>query len=91
MTGVGTTHTLVPQAPICSTLESAIRALPPSKRWCLQEVTFSDDQGREIAHAIQQGTAIAVSDGSFKDSFGTAGWTLRGCDDSFYITTALVT
>ena len=91
MTGFGTTHTLVPPVPICSNLEAAIRALPPSKRWCLQEVTFSDDQGRELAQAIQQGKAIAVSDGSFKDSFGTAGWTLRGCDDSIYITGALVT
>jgi hypothetical protein len=31
-----------------------------------------------IVHAIQQGEAIAVSDGSFKDTCGTAAWVIEG-------------
>jgi hypothetical protein len=37
-----------------------------------------DDNGLEIAKAIRDGTAIAVSDGSFKDSHGTAAFILKG-------------
>jgi hypothetical protein len=43
---------------------------------------MSPDQGATLAQAIIDGDAIAVSDGSFKDEYSTAEWTLRGKDDS---------
>jgi hypothetical protein len=40
------------------------------------------DVGRTITQAIGDGTAIAVSDGSFKDCFGTASWVVEGSSPS---------
>jgi hypothetical protein len=40
------------------------------------------DKGAMIAPAISQGTAIAVSDGSYKDEFGTSAIVLEGKDSS---------
>jgi hypothetical protein len=34
--------------------------------------------GRTIAQALRDGTAIGISDGSFKDGFDTASWVLEG-------------
>jgi hypothetical protein len=51
----------------------------------------SPDQGAELAQAIIDGDAIAVSDGSFKEDYGTAGWTLRGQDDDIFMTGVNVT
>jgi hypothetical protein len=36
------------------------------------------DDGDIVAEAIRNRTAIAVSDGSFKDTYGTAAWVLEG-------------
>lgn len=33
-----------------------------------------------MASTIQDREAIAVSDGSFKDQYGTAAWIIEGCD-----------
>ncbi len=49
----------------------------PGERWCFDYVDISND-GSVIAQAIQQGEAIAVSDGSFQDQFGTASWVIEG-------------
>ena len=38
----------------------------------------STDDGDTIADAIRHGKGIGVSDGSFKDQFGTACWILQG-------------
>ncbi len=38
------------------------------------------DKGLTIATAIRNCEAIAVSDGSFKDGYGTAAWVLEGGD-----------
>jgi hypothetical protein len=43
------------------------------------------DDGRTIAQAIRDGTAIAVSDGSFKDCVGTASWVVEGSSPSHRI------
>jgi hypothetical protein len=49
-------------------------------KWCFDYLTLSDD-GTTIAKAITQGEAIAISDGSFQDQFGTASWVIEGnCD-----------
>jgi len=47
----------------------------PGSQWALQKIT-TPDIGKGIAQAIQQQTAIAVSDGSFKDQMGSAAWTI---------------
>jgi uncharacterized protein CbrC (UPF0167 family) len=45
--------------------------------WLTGLVTTTDD-GETVAQAIREGVAVAVSDGSFKDSFGTASWVIQG-------------
>ena len=45
--------------------------------WAISEMSH-DDNGLAIATALRQGTAIAVSDGSFKDSQGTAAFIIEG-------------
>jgi hypothetical protein len=37
------------------------------------------DDGSILAQAIQEGEAIAISDRSFHDQYGTAAWVLEGC------------
>ena len=49
--------------------------LPPSKAWAAQHLSRTDD-GQNFAHAIQTGTAITVSDGSYKTGYGTAAFIL---------------
>ena len=46
-------------------------------RWAVERFAITDD-GATIADAIRQGKGIGVSDGSFKDKFGTACWILQG-------------
>jgi hypothetical protein len=46
--------------------------------WCLADVEIVQD-GRELAKAIQTGASasvIAISDGSFKNTYGTAAWSI---------------
>jgi hypothetical protein len=47
------------------------------EKWCVNNVDLSDD-GNTIADAIRNRVAIAVSDGSFKDTYGTVAWVLEG-------------
>ncbi len=64
------------------TTESLLQHLsvaPPGERWCLDSLTLTDD-GSTIAQAIQDGDAIAISDGSFHEQFGTASWVIEGTD-----------
>ena len=68
------------------TFAQAIRALPSSQRWSAQHCTSSMLYGEDVAVAIVNRSAIAVSDGSFKDAFGTAAWTLRGATNECFIT-----
>jgi hypothetical protein len=46
-------------------------------RWAVESCEIIDN-GHTIAEAIRNGTAVGVSDGSFKDQFGTAFWILQG-------------
>ena len=68
------------------TFLQAFRALPPSQLWSGQRCHISTPRGEDIAGSILAGTAIAVSDGSFKDSFGTSAWTLRGQTNEQFLT-----
>jgi hypothetical protein len=49
------------------------------------------DGGRTLAEAIHQGRAIAVSDGSYKDGYGTAAYVLEGETVANRIVCALAT
>ena len=48
-------------------------------RWAIERCPIEDD-GLIVANAIRTGKCIGVSDGSFKDEFGTACWILQGED-----------
>ena len=52
---------------------------PVLDQWAIKEVTISDN-GIALATAIRNGTAIAVSDGSYKDGRGTAAFILEISD-----------
>ena len=67
-------------------LRTAIQTLEPSQKWSIQEVQLSEDDGNSLAVALMKGEAIAVSDGSFKDKFGTSAWTIRGQDETVFMT-----
>jgi hypothetical protein len=53
------------------TLQQEIDLLDSSAKWALQNFSCIDN-GETIARAIQDSTALAISDGSYKDSCGTA-------------------
>jgi hypothetical protein len=59
------------------TLESRISNGDEGWRWAVERFAVTDG-GRTLAEAIRQGQAIAVSDGSYKDDFGTAAYVLEG-------------
>ena len=59
-----------------TSLAEALQALPSTDQWANQNVT-ADDDGAAVAGAILRGSAIAVSDGSFKNRFGTASLVLE--------------
>jgi hypothetical protein len=53
-----------------STLTRLLIGADDSESWCFTHMGMVD-KGQVIASAISQGVAIAVSNGSFKDTFGT--------------------
>ena len=55
----------IPTPPSPSTLEEARTLLAPLDIWAL-DIVIHSDEGKEVAKAIQERTAYAVSDGSFK-------------------------
>jgi hypothetical protein len=52
----------------------------PQCQWLQQGLSFPSDDCHSLAKSIQQGTCIAVSDGSFKDERGTASMVIEGQD-----------
>jgi hypothetical protein len=62
-----------------SVLSRALQNLPDDAHWAVRNVLF-DDNGLTIANAFQNGTAVAVSDGSLKHAFGTAAFVLEGAN-----------
>jgi hypothetical protein len=53
-----------------------LKTLPKDAQWSLSDFILTDD-GLTIAQAIRDGTAIGISDGSFKDGFGMTPWVLE--------------
>jgi hypothetical protein len=84
-------QTVAHEIPVAESIDDAIRQLDPSQRWIVQEMEMLPDQGAAMVQTIIDGDVIAVSDGSFKDEYGTAGRTLRGQDDSIFMTGVNVT
>jgi len=78
ISGTSPTQVTSPIAPATSLAEQLER-LPEDKQWSMQQVT-NDDDGRTLASAIMRGKAVAVSDGSFKEEFGTSAWIIQGAD-----------
>jgi len=67
-----------------------IDSLPNEARWAVQEWNESND-GSIPAEAIRKGTAIGVSNGFFKDRFGTACLVEEGKDsDSRIVCTCII-
>ncbi len=58
-------------------LAEQILTLPEEEKWCFDSVLMTDD-GQTIVTAIREGTAIAVSDGSYKDQYGMAALVIEG-------------
>jgi hypothetical protein len=67
-----------------ATLQDALHLLPSSSKWAIQRVKITDN-GQTIATAIQQGTAVAVSDGSLKLNLGTSAFVICGPNDTHSI------
>jgi hypothetical protein len=53
-----------------TTFVDYLKTPPKDAQWALRDINLTDD-GLTIAQAIRDGTAIGISDGSFKDGFGT--------------------
>ena len=62
-------------------LQCTIDSLPNDAKWAVKDWIGTDD-GSILAEALRTGTAIGVSDGSFKDEFGTACLVLEGKDSA---------
>jgi hypothetical protein len=59
------------------TLEQRIQTSPESMQWAVSSFAVADG-GAVIAEVIWQGIAVAVCDGSFKDTIGMAAYILEG-------------
>jgi hypothetical protein len=66
-----------------ATLQDALHLLPSSSKWAVQRVKITDN-GQTIATTIQQGTAVAVSDGSLKLNLGTSAFIICGPNDTHH-------
>jgi hypothetical protein len=67
-----------------STLTEWINRSVEGLQWLVKHFV-AEDEGAMLALAIWDGTAIAVSDGSFKDEFGTSALVLEGEDSKNWI------
>jgi hypothetical protein len=86
---IETNHDEVEQA-VPATLAHRIQACLDNLRWAVEKFAVSDG-GIMLANAIHQGQAVVVSDGSFKDSLGTAAYMLEGTNSDNHIVVVLVT
>eukprot|EP00957_Ditylum_brightwellii_P065056 4934651-Ditylum_brightwellii.AAC.2 len=65
-----------PPTPPKSLIEQCNRS-PTSMQWAISNITTTNE-GKYVAQAIRDGTAIAVSDGSAKDQHSAAAFALEG-------------
>ena len=71
------TDPLPSQPPKPRDLPQTLQDLPASTHWATEAIEFEDD-GITVANAIENGTAVAVSDGSLKHCIGTAAYVMEG-------------
>jgi hypothetical protein len=77
MSGVSPHFPTQPPLP-ATTLSDILQQLPQDAHWAIARCSPIDDNGTYLANAIRAGTAVAVSDGSLKNRFGTAAFTVEG-------------
>jgi hypothetical protein len=65
-----------PPASTRPTFQQARQRLPAADRWAIDQI-YLPNNGEGLANSLINGTAIAVSGGSFKDSRGTSGYVLE--------------
>ena len=78
LTGSGHIDQQHPQEPL--SLSKHISALPPLDQWASTKHEITD--GHDLACGISQGTATAISDGSYKQNYGTSCTILQGTNQS---------
>ena len=70
-----------PTVPEPTNLVDRLQEGDPSRTWATRDCVV-DDNGNAFAEALRRGDAVAVSDGSFKGTFGTSASVLQGADGS---------
>ena len=71
------------------TMDAWINTSSPKIKWGVQSCAMTDG-GATVAKAIWKGRAIAVSDSSYKDNFGTAAYVLEGDTSNHCIVAVMV-
>jgi hypothetical protein len=62
--------------------------LPAADQWVISQLSLAD-KGAFLVVSLRKGTAIAVSDGSFKDACGTAAFMIEDCDTPSAVSQAI--
>jgi hypothetical protein len=57
-------------------LKDRLSRLVPATSWAVTHVLITDE-GSAITEAIRDGRCVSVSDGSFKDQYGTSAWAIE--------------
>jgi hypothetical protein len=70
-------HQLIPVPPFPTQFDDVCTHLPLLDQWAVDECWHSDN-GFLVADAIGDGTALAISDGSYKNERGTSAFLLQG-------------
>ena len=79
-----------PPTPTFTEVSELLANLPEDIRWAVAHISIPDN-GLAIAQALVTGLAVAVSDASTKDSFGTAAMVLETTPPTFRISAVNVT
>jgi len=56
--------------------------------WCLYSLSITKEQ--DLVEAIKEGSAMAISDGSYKSCYGTAAWTIGDPDTASILSAKVV-
>ena len=81
ISGVGSFDCAIPSPEAPTTIAESLLQRPLNDHWAAQSIECTDN-GRCVARAILNGTARAISDGSYKDNMGTSATVLYGDDKS---------
>lgn len=68
---------------MASSLQEYIASKDDSFKWSLDDTEIMANS-LHIVQILENGTAIAVSDESFKDGYGTAAWIVKQREDTLY-------